>query len=149
MIRSVHVIYGVIRYDPKEDVHRCYLYWCHTWLPSQDRPLRIQLSLPSLHVALSLRTERCTDRQGHLPLIFPASPQYCAAGVLLGIPLSIHKKSYWPVAMAAAAGTAADYKEVNTYNPKRVDTGVMTCPVSYLLIRVLDGVPIYLHWQPA
>ncbi|CAM9468567.1 unnamed protein product [Ectocarpus fasciculatus] len=37
--------------------------------------------------------------------------KYCAAGVLLGLPLSIHKKSYWPVTMAAVAGTAADFKE--------------------------------------
>lgn len=33
--------------------------------------------------------------------------------MLLGLPLSIHKKSYWPVTLAAAAGTAADFKEVS------------------------------------
>lgn len=44
--------------------------------------------------------------------LFLAGAQYCAAGVLLGLPLSIHNKSYWPVTLAAVAGTAADFKEV-------------------------------------
>ncbi|CAM9531470.1 unnamed protein product [Hapterophycus canaliculatus] len=39
--------------------------------------------------------------------------KYCAAGVLLGLPLSIHKRSYWPVTMAAVAGTAVDFKEAS------------------------------------
>lgn len=46
-------------------------------------------------------------------LLSLSDAQYCAAGMLLGLPLSIHKKSYWPVALAAAAGTAADFKEVS------------------------------------
>ncbi|CAM9146383.1 unnamed protein product [Ectocarpus sp. 4 AP-2014] len=46
-----------------------------------------------------------------LLLVFSVFVQYCAAGVLLGLPLSIHKKSYWPVQVAAVAGTAADLKE--------------------------------------
>ena len=54
------------------------------------------------------------NRRNH---VWPAAPslsllrQYCAAGILLGLPLSIHKKSYWPVTLAAVAGTAADFKE--------------------------------------
>ncbi|CAN0084382.1 unnamed protein product [Ectocarpus sp. 6 AP-2014] len=44
-------------------------------------------------------------------LVFSDYVQYCAAGVLLGLPLSVHKKSYWPVTLAAVAGTAADFKE--------------------------------------
>lgn len=39
--------------------------------------------------------------------------QYCAAAMLMGLPLSIHRKSYWPVALAAVGGTAADFMEVS------------------------------------
>ncbi|CAN0299012.1 unnamed protein product [Ascophyllum nodosum] len=40
--------------------------------------------------------------------------KYCAAGMLLGLPLSIHRKSYWPVTFAMVAGTAGDLMEANT-----------------------------------
>eukprot|EP00903_Cladosiphon_okamuranus_P008559 g8213.t1 len=52
--------------------------------------------------------------------------KYCAAGVLLGLPLSIHKKSYWPVALAAVAGTAADFKE-GSDNCKQHREALMAC----------------------
>lgn len=38
--------------------------------------------------------------------------QFCAAGMLLGLPLSIHRKSYWPMTFAMVAGTAGDWMEV-------------------------------------
>ena len=31
----------------------------------------------------------------------------------MGLPLSIHRKSYWPVTLAAVAGTAADFMDVS------------------------------------
>ena len=33
--------------------------------------------------------------------------------MLMGLPLSIHRKSYWPVTLAAVAGTAADFMDVS------------------------------------
>lgn len=46
-------------------------------------------------------------------MYFYLSEQYCAAGMLMGLPLSIHRKSYWPVTLAAVAGTAADFMDVS------------------------------------
>eukprot|EP00752_Nemacystus_decipiens_P008032 g7178.t1 len=52
--------------------------------------------------------------------------EYCAAGVLLGLPLSIHKKSYWPVTLAAVAGTAADFKD-GSVNCSKQREALMAC----------------------
>lgn len=38
--------------------------------------------------------------------------QYFAVGMLLGLPLSVKSKSYWPFTFAAIAGSALDYMEV-------------------------------------
>jgi len=57
--------------------------------------------------------------------------QYCTAGVLLGLPLSIHKKSYWPVTLAAVAGTAADFKEARTIPLTKMATVmVLECTIT-------------------
>lgn len=58
-------------------------------------------------------------------------PQYCAAGMLLGLPLSIHRKSYWPVTLAAVAGTAADFMDVSMTYRKRLLRTSDACTVLY------------------
>ena len=74
----------------------------------------VSAKMSSVLEATKHTSHETQNRRNH---VWPAAPplsllrQYCAAGILLGLPLSIHKKSYWPVTLAAVAGTAADFKE--------------------------------------
>eukprot|EP00904_Undaria_pinnatifida_P012709 jgi/Undpi1/8569/HiC_scaffold_25.g11034.m1 len=46
--------------------------------------------------------------------------------MLMGLPLSIHRKSYWPVTLAAVAGTAADFMDGNT-NCRQQREALLAC----------------------
>lgn len=48
----------------------------------------------------------------------------CTAGILLGMPFSIHRKSYWPFVIGGVIGTGLDFSQAKTVHCRELEYAI-------------------------